>query len=127
MVAFSAVVIAGAAFFPDQFLFVLGRNYAHLQRELLLMVAGAVITMLTGTFWVLNAAKAWIAGSWLYIPVTLATQVALIPYTNFSRVSDVLIFNLIAAVPNLLLNMVMSYRGFRSLPPAGSERDFAND
>jgi O-antigen/teichoic acid export membrane protein len=112
---FSALVIIAAAFFPNQFLFVLGNKYSHLQRELLLMVGGAVISMLTGTVWVLNASKAWIAGSWLYIPLTLATQVTLIPYTDFSSVSSVLTFNIIAAVPNLLLNMVLSYRGFRTL------------
>jgi hypothetical protein len=74
-----------------------------------------VATALTGTFWALNASKAWITGSWLYIPLTLATQLALIPYTDFSSVRGVLIFNLISAVPNLLLNMAMSYRGFHSL------------
>ena len=114
--AFSACVVFGAAFFPHQFLFVLGSKYAHLQHELLLMVGGAVVSMMTGTFWVLNAARTWIAGSWIYIPLTIATQVALIPYTDFGSVSSVLIFNLIAAVPNLLLNLVLSYRGFRSLP-----------
>ena len=113
--AFSACVLLVAAFFPNEFLFVLGNKYSHLQRELLLMVAGAVITMMTGTFWVLNASKAWIAGSWLYIPLTIATQVALIPYTDFSSVSAVLTFNVIAAIPNLLLNMALTYRGFRSL------------
>lgn len=116
--AFSALIIIGAAFFPDEFLFVLGSKYSHLHRELLLMVSGAVLTTVTGTLWVLNAAKAWIAGSWLYIPLTIVTQVALIPFTDFSSVSAVLIFNLIASVPNLLLNIVMSYRGFRSLPAA---------
>jgi hypothetical protein len=112
--AFCGVVIAAAALFPNQFLFVLGGKYSHLQRELLLMVAGTVLNMLIGTLWLLNASKAWIAGSWLYIPLTLATQIALIPYTNFSNVSQVLIFNLISSVPNLLLNMVLSYRGFRT-------------
>ena len=112
--AFCAAVIGAAAFLPNQFLFVLGGKYAHLQRELLLMVAGTVMNVLTGTLWVLNASKAWIAGSWLYIPLTLVTQVALIPYTDFSNVSQVLIFNLISTVPNLFLNMVLSYRGFRS-------------
>jgi O-antigen/teichoic acid export membrane protein len=109
-----AAVIAAAAIFPNQFLFVLGDKYSHLQRELLLMVAGTVMNVLTGTLWVLNASKAWIAGSWLYIPLTLVTQIALIPYTDFSSVSQVLIFNLISTVPNLLLNMVLSYRGFRT-------------
>ena len=114
------VVIAAAAFFPNQFLFVLGNKYSHLQRELLLMVAGTVMLMLAGTLWVLNASKAWIKGSWLYIPLTIATQIALIPYTDFSNVSQVLIFNLISTVPYLLQNMGLSYLGFRKLRPARS-------
>ena len=115
---FCAVVIAAAAFFPNQFLFVLGDKYSHLQRELLLMIAGTVMNVLTGTLWLLNASKAWVAGAWLYIPLTLATQIALIPYTDFSSVRQVLVFNLISTVPNLLLNMVLSYRGFRTFQPA---------
>jgi len=118
VVAFSLSIISGAWIFPDEFLFVLGSKYAHLHRELLLMVAGAVLSALTGTFWALNASKAWVSGAWLYIPLTLVTQIALIPYTDFSSVAGVLIFNLLSAIPNLLLNMVMSYRGFRSLQPA---------
>lgn len=117
---FSLLVVAGAAFFPNEFLFVLGNKYAHLHRELLLMVGGAVLSALTGTFWALNASKAWIAGAWLYIPLTLATQGALIPFTDFSSVSGVLIFNLFSAIPNLLLNIVLSFRGFRSFQTASA-------
>jgi O-antigen/teichoic acid export membrane protein len=116
--AFSLLVLCGAEIFPDQFLFVLGSKYAHLHRELLVMVGGAVLSALTGTFWALNASKAWVAGSWLYIPLTLATQIALIPYTDFSSVMGVLTFNLISAIPNLLLNIALSYRGFRSFQSA---------
>lgn len=115
---FSLLVVLGAAFFPNQFLFVLGNKYAHLQRELLLMVGASVLSALTGTLWALNASKAWIAGSWLYIPLTLAAQIALIPFTDFTRVSDVLMFNLLSALPNLLLNLVLSYRGFRGFASA---------
>jgi len=118
--AFSLVILAFAAIFPEQFLFVLGSKYAHLNYELLLMVGGAIIGALTGTFWALNASKAWVSGAWLYIPLTLATQIVLIPYTNFSSVSGVLMFNLLSAVPNLLLNAVLSYRGFRSFQPASA-------
>ena len=118
--AFSLVIVVAAAVFPQAFLFVLGGKYMHLERELVLMVGGAVAGALTGTFWALNASKAWIAGSWLYIPLTLATQVALIPFTDFSSVRSVLVFNLISAVPNLLLNFVLSYRGFRGLRHAAA-------
>jgi len=111
----SLLVLCTAAFFPKAFLFVLGSNYVHLERELVLMVAGAVATALTGTFWALNSSKAWITGSWLYIPLTLTTQLVLIPVTDFSTVSGVLIFNLISTLPGLLLNLGLSYHGFRSL------------
>lgn len=112
--AFSAVLIAAAALIPRAFLFILGSKYAHLETELVWMVLGAVASALTGTFWALNSSRAWITGSWLYIPLTLATQLTLIPYTDFGSVRGVLIFNLISAMPNLLLNFFLSYRGFRS-------------
>ncbi len=79
------------------------------------MVAGTVANVIAGTLWVLNAAKAWIRGSWLYIPLTVLTQIALIPSTDFSSVHSLLRFNLIATLPILLLNLFLSYRGFRSL------------
>jgi hypothetical protein len=112
---FSVILIASALLFPGAFLFVLGGKYAHLEHELVLMVGGAVLGALTATFWTLNASKAWIAGSWLYIPLTLGTQVALIPVTDFSSVRSVLMFNLLSAFPNLLLNVVLSFRGFATL------------
>jgi len=116
-----SAVIAAAALFPDQFLFVLGPKYFHLRHELLLMVTSTVIGVVTGALWFLNASKAWVTGAWLYIPLTLATQIALIPYTDFSDVGQVLMFGLISGLPNLLLNMILSYRGFRSFQPAAQE------
>ena len=99
----------------DQYLpFVLGNRYTHLQTELVLMVSGAVLASIAGAMWGLNSAKGWISGSWLYIPATLVTQLALIPFVDFSRVSGVLVFNLISAVPSVLLNLLLTYRGFHS-------------
>ena len=115
---FSTMVLAVAVLFPNEFLSILGNRYTHLHHELILMVSGAVITALAGSLWLLNASKAWIAGSWLYIPLTVATQVALIPFTDFSSVAGVLTFNLISVLPSLLLNLGLSFRGFRSFVPA---------
>jgi hypothetical protein len=117
---FCLLIIAAAGIFPEEFLFVLGSKYAHLHRELLLMVGASVLAALSGTFWALNASKAWIAGSWLYIPLTLITQIALIPFTDFASVTSVLVFNLLSNFPNLLLNLVLGIRGFRSWQPASS-------
>jgi hypothetical protein len=117
---FSLAVLFGANLFPREFLFVLGSKYQQLDRELFWMVAGAALWAVAGTLWSLNASKAWVAGSWLYIPVTLITQALMIPHTDFSSVTGVLIFNFISSLPNLFLNVVLSYRGFRGLPqPTG--------
>ncbi len=110
---FSAAILAIAWLFPSAFLYVLGSKYAHLERELVLMAGAAVASALINTLWALNSSKAWIRGSWLYIPLTLGAQVALIPFTDFGSVRGVLIFNLISSVPNLLLNAVLSFRGLR--------------
>ncbi len=113
VIGFSLLVLTGAALLPNEFLFVLGNKYSHLQYELLLMVGGAILNMIASTLWTLNASRAWIAGSWLYIPLTLGTQLLLIPFIDFSTVTGVLTFNLFSALPSLLLNLGLSYRGFR--------------
>jgi hypothetical protein len=78
------------------------------------MVVGAVLNAIAGAIWGLNSAKGWISGSWLYIPSTLLTQIALIPFVDFGSVNGVLFFNLISAIPSVLLNLVLSYRGFKT-------------
>ena len=110
---FGLIVFSAAAFLPNEFLFVLGNRYSHLQHALLLMVGGATLNMIASTLWTLNASRAWIVGSWLYIPLTLGAQLLLIPFLDFSTVIGVLTFNLFSAFPGLLLNIGLSYRGFR--------------
>jgi low affinity Fe/Cu permease len=114
----SLMILLAAAMFPQEFLFVLGNKYTHLHHELLLMVGGAVTAAIGGTLWGLNASKAWVAGSWLSIPLTVTAQLALIPFTDFSSVSGVLVFNLLSVFPSLFLNVALSYRGFRSFAAA---------
>jgi O-antigen/teichoic acid export membrane protein len=116
--AFGLLILLGAKLFPNDFLLVLGGKYAHLHTELVLIIASAVLSSITATLWALNAARAWIAGSWLYIPLTVVTEIALIPFVDFTSVVGVLTFNLVSAVPNLLLNLVLSYRGFHTLQSA---------
>jgi O-antigen/teichoic acid export membrane protein len=113
--AFGFLILLGVYLFPNEFLLVLGGRYAHLHKELVLMLASAVLSSITAALWALNAARAWVAGSWLYIPLTLLTQIALVPFVDCTTVTGVLTFNLVSAVPNLLLNLVLSYRGFHAL------------
>jgi hypothetical protein len=46
-------------------------------------------------------------------------QLALIPFVDFSSVTGVLTFNLFSIFPSLLLNIGLSYRGFRQARATG--------
>ncbi|MCF7785933.1 MAG: hypothetical protein K9N47_07410 [Prosthecobacter sp.] len=73
-VAFSIVLLAFASWQGHWFLWILGGKYAHLQRELVVVLAGMALTNVSGFVWALNAARGWNHLAWLNIPLTLTTQ-----------------------------------------------------
>jgi O-antigen/teichoic acid export membrane protein len=104
-------LIAAAALFPDQFLWILGSKYAHLRNELLLMMIMSAFSALTAAMWSLNSTKAWIKYSWLYIPGTLLAQITLLLVLDISSVKGVLWFGLISSIPSFLVNVILSFKG----------------
>jgi O-antigen/teichoic acid export membrane protein len=105
------LLVAASAFFPDQFLWVLGSKYAHLRNELLLMMIMAAFNALVAAMWSLNSTKAWIKYSWLNIPLVILTQAALLLVINVSTIHGVLWFGILSLLPTFLLNSGLSYRG----------------
>jgi capsular exopolysaccharide synthesis family protein len=101
------------ALFPSQILWVLGNKYDHLKNEFLLMVISTVFTSIVGNMWWLNASRAWIQYSWFNIPGTIATQIILIILLDVSTVKGVIIFGILSTVPFFLVNIFLTFRGFR--------------
>lgn len=89
VIAFSGLLLAAAWLKGNWFLWLLGAKYAHLQRELLLVLAGMAIGNLSGIVWGLNNTRAWIRRVWLTIPVTLLSQVAAACMIDLSSVKGV--------------------------------------
>lgn len=108
-------LIAAAALFPDQILWILGSKYAHLKHELLLMMIMAALSNVIAAMWSLNSTKAWIRYSWLYVPTTVLTQCALLIVLDMSRVQNVLWFGIISSVPSFLVNASLSLRGLTTV------------
>jgi O-antigen/teichoic acid export membrane protein len=104
-----------AVLFPQQLLWVLGKGYEHLHEELLLMVAATLLSAITTTMFSLNAARAWIDVAWLEIPLRILLQIALLFSFDISTVQGVLWVALLSNLSPLLINIVLTYRGFRSL------------
>lgn len=72
--AFSAALLIFARLHGEWFLWILGDKYVHLQRELVLILAGMALNSVAGFVWGLNVARGWIHLAWLNIPLTLTTQ-----------------------------------------------------
>jgi hypothetical protein len=100
---------------PGPLLWVLGRPYQHLERELAWMVGSSVCYLLTNTIWGLNASRGWVRGSWLYAPLTLATQLVLFSSMDVSSVGAAILFGWYSLLPAFLINAALSFRGFRGL------------
>jgi len=104
-------LIAAAALFPDQILWVLGSKYAHLRNELLLMMIMSAFSAVISAMWSLNSTKAWIRFSWLNIPSVILTQIVLLALLDVSTVRGVILFGIFSLVPNFLLNSMLTFRG----------------
>jgi O-antigen/teichoic acid export membrane protein len=123
--AMGLALIGGCVLFPKQVLWVLGPKYADHSSELVLMVISNVAFSFIAAMWQLNTAKGWIHYSWLYIPTTVVIQILLLVLLDIRSVQGVLYFSIFSNLGPLLVNIVLSWHGFRTMkevranPPAG--------
>ncbi|QHT65771.1 oligosaccharide flippase family protein [Rhodocytophaga rosea] len=110
--SFCLSLLIASAFFPDQFLWVLGNKYAHLQKELVLISLSTVLSNVVGVMWSLNATRGWVKNSWFYIPITLLLQVFLLIYMDVSSLNGAILFGLISVIPYFCINIFLTVKGF---------------
>lgn len=101
------------ALIPHALLWVLGPKYAHLDKELFLMVLNAVLFSILACMWQLNVARGWIVSPWLMIPIGVVIQVILILVLDVSQVRGVLLMNIYSTIPGFFLNFLRTRRGIR--------------
>ena len=103
-----------SAAFPKPLLWLLGPSYAHLQRELPLLMANSALAYFAAVLWSLNFARAWVRWSWLNIPFALAIQAACVSLLDLSTVRGVILFGLFPSIASIALNLWLSRRGLRA-------------
>jgi O-antigen/teichoic acid export membrane protein len=107
-------IIGFSILFPEAILWVLGPKYAHLQQELVYMMCSLALGSMVAILWTMNISRAWVQYSWAYIPSTIITQIVLLYFLQLDNVRDVILFGILSRIPNVLLNIILSYRGFRA-------------
>ena len=121
-VSFSIVVLAFAWWQGHWFLWILGGKYAHLQRELVLVLAGMALANIAGFVWALNAARGWNHLAWLNIPLTLATQAVaacLLPLNSVMGLAWFIIASAAVQCGHALATCIFGLTRIQSAAPRG--------
>lgn len=107
----SSLLVAAWAL-PGPLLWVLGSQYAGLDRELLLVVAGAGLTLLGGYAVSINLARSWTRWEALAVAILATFQALAVATLPMSSTIGVLTFNLLSAAVGLGLQLVVASLGF---------------
>ena len=111
LLSLALVLLFAAALFPEPFLWLLGERYANLQSELLLVVAGAGLTLLDGYVVNVNLARSWTRWQGLAVASLVATQAILVIFVPLGSTSGVLTFNLLSAAAALAGQLMIAALG----------------
>lgn len=112
LLAVTAALVLTAAAFPGLLLALVGKRYAGLSHELVLVVGGAGLSLLGGYAVSVNLARSWNRWEGLAVVVLIAVQAVLVSRLTLSTTSGVLMFNVLTAATGLALQLVITLGGF---------------
>lgn len=112
LAAVALAMLVAAAAFPGLFLLLLGKHYAGLHRELLLVVGGAGLTLLDGYAVSVNLARSWTRWQGAAVGSLIAVQALLVALLPLSTTAGVLSFNLLGGATALLGQLAILTLGF---------------
>lgn len=118
MTVFSVIgltVIILFAIMPHFFLFILGKEYYGLEEELILIMISSTVINLLGIMWQLNSSRGWVKYIWLYAPLTILSQIVLIPLFNLSTLKGIIFFNIFSQIAGLMTIGTLFYNGLVKL------------
>ncbi|MFL5745588.1 MAG: lipopolysaccharide biosynthesis protein [Niastella sp.] len=97
------LIICFTWLFPAEMLWILGKNYSGLNRELLLYVTDSCLGLLWGSAYILGATRGWNIHPGFSITVSICAIVAGIVLIDVSTVKGVLLLNLFVSIIQVLM------------------------
>jgi O-antigen/teichoic acid export membrane protein len=113
MVVFSVLIVAVSWLFSPLILSALGKEYADLETALVLNMAGSSIGLISGSVYGIYSSRGWTIQPFYSIGVNLLSVVVCILLIDVSDLKGVLIFNVIVALAQLVVNT--AFCGFKIL------------
>jgi hypothetical protein len=110
LAAISAIVMASAYMVPEWWLFILGRAYSGLERELPVALAIGMLTLVSGTLYTVVISRNRTTGQYWSILSSIAVQVIFVAVHGVANVFDALLLSLFPALAFATVQMVLLIR-----------------
>ncbi len=93
--------------FSDQILWVLGKHYIGLNKELVLMAASSCLNLLYGASFLLGTYRSWVINPVVFISVSIITTIGAVLLMDTSSLQNIIILNII--VTSIEISMLMIF------------------
>ncbi len=101
-------IISFVWMFSDQILWVLGHNYAGLNKELVLMSISSCLSLLYGASFLLGTYRSWVINPVFFISVSLATTIGSIMLMDLSSLQSILTLNIFVGSVEVSMLMIFN-------------------
>lgn len=103
LVILSLTIISIVILFPHPVLSILGKNYAMLSKEVVIVIIGSCLSMMAGITYNILLSRAWVIHPAIMIGVNIITQVILMLSLNLAKMQSVLWFSVINSMVSLIM------------------------
>ncbi|HUI44633.1 MAG TPA: hypothetical protein VLX29_08195 [Nitrospirota bacterium] len=107
LLAFCLLCMIIVYWVPEWWLFILGGHYKGLTRELPLAILGSLLTLVGTTMYTMVIARNVTRGQYLYIIVSIVSQIMFISIFGIHTTIDALILNLLPAVAFIFIQSIL--------------------
>lgn len=101
-----SIIIGFVYSFPQQILWILGKNYSSLSDELILSVTGSCLGLISGSIYGLMACRGYIITPAISIPINLGTLTAAILFFDVGSIQGILLLNILVATVQIVMLLI---------------------
>ncbi|GAA4316652.1 hypothetical protein GCM10023149_13770 [Mucilaginibacter gynuensis] len=114
----SVVIVAIVILFPNQILMVLGKQYANLTTEVILISISSCLAMILGVTYSAITARGWILKPVLNIAINILFQLILILTMDLSKTKNVLMFSIVDFIVSYIILIIFFFYQVTRIKPA---------
>jgi O-antigen/teichoic acid export membrane protein len=108
LIALFLIIVLLVSLFPTQILWILGKDYSGLEKELVLSVAGSCISLFAGLLFNISTSRTWVINPLISIPIKIVTIICGAFFLNLTSLTGILEFNIFLASTEVIIYFVYS-------------------